>query len=255
MPETQPGERTVFTMTTSKASPDKNPAPTAKRPRVPLSQTAYERIKQKIVSLELSPGAVIDEASLRAELNLGRTPIREALQRLSQEKLVIIVPRRGMFVTEIGIIDLHRLFEMRLVLESLAARQAAQRGSDKHWQQMETVLAGLPEKGHNQGLDIDNEALITVDKACHEIMYAAADNEFLQDTLITLYALSLRLWHFSLSKVDNMPGAVLEHREILNALKARNGPLSAQLLEHHINAFQDEIQSVVSGTQNPNGQR
>ena len=71
-----------------------------------LSQIAYESIRQKIVSLELPPGEVIDENGLRHEMELGRTPIREALQRLALEKLVTIVPRRGMFVTEVSINDL-----------------------------------------------------------------------------------------------------------------------------------------------------
>jgi DNA-binding GntR family transcriptional regulator len=111
---------------------------------VSLRQRAYERIKKKIVSLELSPGSVIDEAVLQAELDLGRTPIREALQRLSLEKLVVIVPRRGMFVADIGVMDLQRLFEVRVVLECMAARLAAQRGTEQHWQRMEAVLARLP---------------------------------------------------------------------------------------------------------------
>ena len=71
----------------------------------PLSQAAYDMIRKKIVSLELAPGEVIDESGLREELNLGRTPIREALQRLSLEQLVTIIPRRGMFVTEIRLTD------------------------------------------------------------------------------------------------------------------------------------------------------
>ena len=78
-----------------------------------------------IVTLELAPGSVIDEAELQEELQMGRTPIREALKRLSLESLVSIVPRRGMFVTNIGINDLQRLLEVRLELETLAVRLAA----------------------------------------------------------------------------------------------------------------------------------
>ena len=74
--------------------------------------------QEKIVSLELPPGSVIDEAGLQEELDLGRTPIREALKRLSLEKLVVIIPRRGMFVSDIGITDLQQLYEVRVVLEA-----------------------------------------------------------------------------------------------------------------------------------------
>lgn len=211
--------------------------------QIPLSQQAYESIKQKIVSLALAPGAVIDEASLREELNLGRTPIREALQRLAQEKLVLIVPRRGMFVSEIGITDLQQLFEMRLVLESLAARYAAKRGADALWRQMETILAEAPGAGEAA----DNEKLIAIDEACHQIIYEAADNVFLRDTLITMYALSLRLWYFSLAKIGNMCDAVLEHQHIMAALKAGDGEAAARLMKKHIQAFQEELQSVMLG--------
>jgi DNA-binding GntR family transcriptional regulator len=205
-----------------------------------LSQQAYERIKGRIVSLDLAPGAVIDEVHLRQELALGRTPIREALQRLALEKLVVIVPRRGMYVSDIGITSLQQLFEVRLVLESLAVRYAAQRGTADHWLQMEHVLVDS-----SRDEAADNRDLIALDEACHQIIYEAADNEFLLHTLVTMYALSLRLWYFFLSKIGDMRGAVLEHERIMTALKAGDGEAAAQLMEKHIRTFQEEIQSVM----------
>ena len=212
--------------------------------RPSLKQQAYQAIKHKIVSLQLAPGAVIDEAALIEELQLGRTPIREALQRLALEKLVDIVPRRGMFVTEIGITDLQRLFEVRMILESTAARLAAQRGRPDHWRRMEAALSRLD----SPEAEMDNEVLIAIDEACHQIMYEAADNEFLYDTLSGMYALSLRLWYYSLAKIGKMRSTVLEHRDILQALRAGDEDEAARLLEQHINSFQEEIQSVMMGT-------
>jgi DNA-binding GntR family transcriptional regulator len=212
-----------------------------------LRQLAYERIKQKIVSLELAPGSVIDEAGLQAELGLGRTPIREALQRLALEKLVVIVPRRGMFVADIGVMDLQRLFEARLALESLAARLAAQRGTAAHWEQMQAVLARVPD----DTIPSENQTIISIDQTCHELIYEAIDNEFLRDTLITMYALSLRLWYFALSKLGDMRGAVLEHADILAALSAGDGEEAGYLMEQHIRIFQEEIQAVMLGLAQP----
>jgi DNA-binding GntR family transcriptional regulator len=212
-----------------------------------LRQLAYEQIKWKIVSLELAPGSVIDEAGLRAELELGRTPIREALQRLALEKLVVIIPRRGMFVADIGVMDLQRLFEARVALESMAARLAAQRGSVEHWQRMESVLAHIPDDTQPS----QNQAVIAIDQACHELIYEAIDNEFLRDTLITMYALSLRLWYFALSKIGSVRGAVLEHVAILKALAAGDEDEAAYLMEQHIKLFQEEIQAVMLGTVQP----
>lgn len=213
------------------------------RPSRSLSEQAYLLIRRKIISLELPPGGIVDEASLKDELGLGRTPIREALLRLSLEKLVTIVPRRGIFVTDIVITDLQRLFEIRLELETLAARLAARRGTERHWLRMDEVLNRLPPADQ----PADNEILIGVDEMCHRIMYEATENKFLQDTLITLYALSLRLWYYFLSKIGDMRGALEEHRHILEALQMGDEILAGDLIEKHIRAFQVEIQASMLG--------
>jgi DNA-binding GntR family transcriptional regulator len=205
------------------------------------SEQAYRYIKQKIVSLALAPGSVINERALQRELGFGRTPIREALQRLSLEKLVNILSRRGMFVADIGITDLPKLFEMRVILESLAARMAAKRVQPKHWQHMASVFEQLPDPDELEY----NEALISIDQRCHEIIYEAADNHFLADTLTTHYALSLRLWYYFLSEIGDMRSAIMEHQQILEALQERDGQEAARLMGEHIQAFQEEIQAVM----------
>ncbi len=208
-----------------------------------LSQKAYISIKQKIISLALPPGEVIDEAALREELGLGRTPIREALQRLAQEQLVLIAPRRGMFVTEIGITDLQQLFEARLELESFVTRLAVKRGTAVHWQTMEDALARFTIDKH-----LDNESLIEIDEICHHLIYDAAQNKFLKDTLVTMYALSLRLWYFSLPKIGNMHSAILEHQHMLKALKDGDADMASLLMKRHIQAFQQKMQESMVGT-------
>ena len=206
----------------------------------PLSQTAYDLIRHKIVSLELPPGDVIDESALREELQLGRTPIREALQRLSLEQLVTIIPRRGMFVTEIRLTDLQRLFEVRVPLESQAAKLAAQRGTKEHWEQMDSVLREM-----QAGNGTSNEVLMQHDWACHQIMYAAADNAFLTDTLTNLYTLSLRLWYFALQDMEDVESAVSQHLLIYEALRDGKDNEAADLVQKHIRHFQEEIQAVM----------
>lgn len=211
-----------------------------------LSQQAYDRIKRKIVYLELEPGAVIDEAALQEELALGRTPIREALQRLEKEKLVTIVPRRGMFVTEISITDLYQIFELRLTVEALAIRLAARRGTAVHWQQMADVLNSIPwDKATDQ-------QLIEIDEACHHIIYDAAGNHFLEDMLITCYALSLRLWYFFLHRIGDMRTAVQEHQQIYEVLRDGNASEAVRLMEQHIQSFQAEMHAIMLGASTEN---
>src|SRR3569623_3042014 len=85
---------------------------------------AYYAIRELIVTLELPPGAVVKEPELTARLGIGRTPVREALRRLAQERLIEVYPRRGMFVTTVDVRDLARLSEVRAMLEPEAARLA-----------------------------------------------------------------------------------------------------------------------------------
>ena len=91
------------------------------------TQKAYELIKEKIVTIQMRPGAMIQEAELITELGLGRTPIREALKRLEAEKLVVVSPHRGTFVADITISDLAQIQEIRLVLDTLCVHLAVER--------------------------------------------------------------------------------------------------------------------------------
>ena len=205
-----------------------------------LSEKAYRLIKEKIVTLELPPSSLINEQTLMGELGLGRTPIREALQRLAAEGLVNIVPRRGIFVADISITDLQKIFEVRMCLEEFCAQLAAQRITADQIAQMETVLQDL-----EQVQNSDVEALMTIDERFHTLMYQAADNEFLADTLSRLYALSLRLWHLVLHRLGDVRGAIEQHREIAEALKAGNGERAAELIKQHITQFQQGIKAVL----------
>ncbi len=204
-----------------------------------LSQQAYEQLRRKIVSLELEPGSVIDEAWLQEELAMGRTPIREALLRLSQERLAVIVPRRSMFVAEIGLTDLQKLSELRLVLEPMAARLAAERGQESHWRQMEEALLQLEQ------VPADNQRLIEVDERCHRIIYEAAENKFLSDALNTHFTLGLRLWHYAIGQMRDLKPAVAEHQAMLDAMRAGDGEAAAAIMKAHIARFQEEIQSIL----------
>ncbi|MEE3092729.1 MAG: GntR family transcriptional regulator, partial [Pseudomonadota bacterium] len=90
-----------------------------------LSDQAYEGLEEMIVTLHLEPGAVLSEAELSEQLGIGRTPIREALQRLAREGLVLILPRKGILVSEINPGKQLLLLEVRRELERLLARSGA----------------------------------------------------------------------------------------------------------------------------------
>jgi len=204
------------------------------------SEKAYHLIKDKIITLELAPSAVIDEQALMRELGLGRTPIREALQRLNAEGLVHIVPRRGMFVTDISITDLQKIFEVRTVLAGFSARLAAQRATTDQIAQMEQVLHGL-----EQVQSGDYKLLIDIDRRFQRLLYQAAGNEILAESLDHLYDLSLRIWYLVLHQLGDVRDAIEEHQQVAEALKARDGARAEALIQQHIVQFQQKIKAVL----------
>lgn len=205
-----------------------------------LSDKAYQLIRHKIITLELPPLSAIDEQQLMEELELGRTPIREALQRLAAENLVSIAPRRGIFVAEISLTDLQKIFELRMNLEGFCARLAARRITPSQLNKMKGVMAELdlvPDK--------DCRALMSIDEQFHNLLYEAADNEFLSNTLGSLHALSFRIWHMVLDRLGNVRTAMEQHINITNALEQGEELEAERLLQQHISDFQAEIKSVL----------
>lgn len=205
-----------------------------------LGEQAYMALRQKIVRLDFAPGDVLREDELQTTLGLGRTPIREALQRLQREHFVTVIPRRGMFVSGIEVSELSMLFETRAVLEPYAARLASLRGTPENWDHMEAALARSTEPG------LDDEDQLALDRRCHEIIWAASGNRFLLDTLDMLYAQSDRLWHLYLADVSNMQHAVDEHQAILSALRSADGDTVADLVETHVQSFDTQIRDAVT---------
>lgn len=203
-----------------------------------LSERAYAQIRHMIVRLELAPGATIREESLQASLGLGRTPIREALQRLVRDQFVTVIARRGMYVSNVDVGDLALLYETRAILEPYAMRLACVRGAGDGWDEMAAVLQGA-EPGSSP------DELLAIDRRCRELVWAAADNRFLTDHLDMLYAHSDRLWHLYLGDVADLHDLIAEHRAILRALRKGDADRAAELIDKHMRRFHEQIQSAV----------
>ena len=204
------------------------------------SEVAYARLLERIVSLEMPPGSVVNEARLRDELSIGRTPIREALQRLARENLVKSVPHRGTFVTDVNITDLARITEVRVVLESHAARLAAEKLTAADRESLHELLAML-----GPGKVTDQRALMQLDQRIHRAIYHAARNPFLEATLDRYFNLSLRLWYLVLDRKVRLGEAVDEHVELLRAILAGDGDLAEAIMRKHVVGFEREIRKVL----------
>jgi DNA-binding GntR family transcriptional regulator len=204
------------------------------------SEEAYRRILGRIVSLEMPPGSVVNEARLREELNIGRTPIREALQRLARENLVKSIPHRGTFVTDVNITDLARITEVRVVLEAHAARLSAEKGTSSDREAIEELLGVL-----RRGGVTDQRDLMQLDQRIHRLIYRTAHNPFLEATLERYFNLSLRLWYLVLDREIRLREAVEEHLELLQAILAGDGDLAETIMRRHVIGFEREIRKVL----------
>jgi DNA-binding GntR family transcriptional regulator len=201
------------------------------------TQRAYELIKQKIITTEMPPGDVIQEASLMSELGLGRTPIREALKLLEAEHLVTVSPRRGMFVMPINISDLAKLQEIRSVLDMLIVRLAAQRATAADLAQMrdwmEQVRAAEPLG--------DMRSLMTLDGQFHKLLGESTRNELLATENETLYNLSVRIWYYYLDQLCPGDLALDALVEVVNAVEAGDVSWAEQAMSRHISDFSESI--------------
>lgn len=206
------------------------------------SEEAYRRILERIVSLEMPPGSVVNEAVLREELKIGRTPIREALQRLARENLVRSVPHRGTFVTDVNITDLARITEVRVVLEAHAARLAAEKATAADRGAISELL-----DLQRRACVTDQRDLMRLDQQIHRLIYRTAHNAFLEATLERYFNLSLRLWYLVLDRQVRLREAVDEHVQLLEAILAGDGELADSIMRKHVTGFEREIRRVLVG--------
>ena len=136
--------------------------------------------------------------------------------------------------------DLQKLFEMRILVEGFCARLAAERATEAQIAEMEEVVVQLEQTPNS-----DTAELMAIDQTLHRLMYEAADNKFLADTLNSLHALSLRLWHLAVDKLGDLKQSIEDHRPVIEALKARDGARAEWLIQQHISRFQQQIRTVL----------
>ena len=162
-----------------------------------LAEKAYEQLVRKIVRLELPPGTVIADKSLMAELEIGRTPIREAMQRLAVEGLLHHLPNRGMFVSEISATSVQQIYEFRSIIDGSAARLAATRASGDDIEDLASLHTALVQATE----DDDVDQYVALDRAFYRVLARAATNTYLAEVIPRIFNLHLRLWFFIAQKM------------------------------------------------------
>ena len=205
-----------------------------------LADRAYVELRDQIITLAIPPGAPLDEEALGRALQLGRTPLREAVKRLALENLVSVYPRRGTFVAEINITDLAHISDVRVELEGHAAYRAAQRLTPEQRDELGALLTELAEPGSSAAAD-----LMGLDARIHRFVYRCAGNPYLRETLERYLNLSLRIWYLVLGRLPHLFERVHEHGELLEAIRDGDAGRARAVAADHVETFEREIRGVL----------
>ena len=210
-----------------------------------LAERTYVRLRDDIITIRLAPGALLRESDLMRRLNVGRTPVREALQRLQRDGFVVVVARRGTFVSKIDISDLTAIYEARARIESWATHLATERLSESDRREARQLIEVL--KAIKAPMEL--EPLLALDQRIHRFIYRCAKNRFLYDTLDHYHNLSLRILHAALRRFPTlMPGLdrVLHEQTIMLEAVCRGDAEAAERIAlNHVLSFEEDVRRII----------
>ena len=202
-----------------------------------FADRAYHELRDRIVTLRLAPGTVLREDALMRELNVGRTPLREAVKRLALENLVAVQPRRGTFVAGVETADIVHITEVRAELEGYAAQRAAERMEGELKDAAQALLDEVEELSNAT----DHDGLMRVDQRIHRFTWEATGNPYLIETLERYFTLSLRTWYLVLDRVPGLGHTVHDQAHLLEALIDGDGERAREIMHEHVLAFQRDL--------------
>jgi len=211
---------------------------------LPLSEVAYRKIKELIVTLRLGPKDQIDEEWVAEELSIGRTPIREALFRLNAENLVEVIHGRGFFVRDITLSNLRDLFETMLILERSAVALAATRIQTEQIEELQRINVEL----RQAWLEKHFLHVTLLNSRFHHIIYKATDNTYLFSYLDNLQNQSQRLAYMCFSKElqnydieSHAELSIKDHQSLIELFKRGNDIEAVNVISAHVRLFQRRV--------------
>jgi DNA-binding GntR family transcriptional regulator len=196
------------------------PAPRA----APLTEQAYRAIEEQIVTLRLKPGDVLSEQMLSATFRIGRTPIREALQRLAREGLVTILPRKGILVSDLNPRTQLLVLEVRRELERLVSRAGAERATAPQRAELLRIADGMDRAAKTN----DDIAFMRLDREMNQLVIEAAHNDYAARSMKLLQGLSRRFWYMHYREAADLPLCARLHANQARAIARRNGEQAAR---------------------------
>jgi DNA-binding GntR family transcriptional regulator len=214
---------------------EKPPRAITARPET-LTEQAYLRLEEMIVTLVLAPGSVLSEQALSSELGIGRTPIREALQRLAREGLVLVLPRKAIIVSETDPRRQLLVLEVRRELERLLARASAERASDAERMRFREIADGMEAAAKTS----DDIAFMRLDRELNALLAQAAHNEYAARSMRALNGHSRRFWYLHYKQAADLPKCARLHADEARAIakgNAQRAIAAAEKLMDYVESF------------------
>lgn len=207
-----------------------------------LEEKVYLSLEEQIISQKLRPGESVTEMKLSRELGVSRTPVREALQRLDREGLIKLIPNKGAVVLGISEQDLIDIYKIRMRLEGLAARIAAEKRDEALCHELgdNVDLTGFyMAKG-------DIEKVKNLDSEFHDIIYRCCESRMLGKTLSELHRYIASYRKLSLAVSGRIDRSLAEHKEIYDAIAGGNADAADELMSKHVERALENLLKIIN---------
>jgi len=201
------------------------------------SDKIEQELRRMIITLELSPGAKVSEAELIERLQCGRTPLREALQRLAEEYLVVSVPRHGVSIAELSLTDYVQLIEAVSHLEGISAKLAANRINAAEIEKFQKLLV----QSKNALSQDDILSILQLDFEFHQAIAQISRNRYLIDMVVRLHRLTSRFIYLAWQNGGSVQPSIDEHKAILQALIDKDTSEAERLTFEHTQNAKERI--------------
>jgi DNA-binding GntR family transcriptional regulator len=206
--------RPLRSRATSRSGPSRGLSALTARRTETLTEQAYRIIEEQIVTLRLKPGDILSEQMLSASSDIGRTPIREALQRLAREGLVTILPRKGILVSDLNPRNQLLLLEVRRELERLLSRAGAERATPEQREKMLAIAQGMNQAAKTN----DDISFMRLDRELNQLIVEAAHNDYAARSMKLLQGLSRRFWYMHYREAADLPLCARLHADQARAI-------------------------------------
>lgn len=218
-------------MAATRSKRTQSPVRTRKRKGLLLSDQAYEELKWKILDSELKPGRLYTEAELCEFIKLGRSPVRSALFKLQHDRLIEVVPRKGMLIRPWSSMEVHELMHARLILEPEIVKAAATKAGVDDIKKLKKIL----EEGRAHLKNSDRRGLMRVDHEFHIGLATASKNPVFVELVKFLKQRSHSLWLITISSAEKMGQVQEQHELILQAIINGDAESAMTAMTNHLN--------------------